>query len=355
MPKKLKSIHFLFPCAVLLFALACFALSAHASVQEIILKDIPEDPRNLCAFLQLIVNIKNLALMIGAPITVLFIIIGGVNLSVAGSSSPVVERAKKMITGGIIGLVIVLCAWLIVGGVITALFGRDVGPAWWTIQGCSAVDTGTGGSNNGGDNDGNGDGDTPSGDPSKATSDSTCRDACAPLSHAWDGTTCTCHGGSNDPGTATSEDSCRAACLPKRYNWNTNANPRCTCSSQGSLTIDPGAEFGRLGPGGQEFLTCLESFYLLPEIANIWRVGDPNGDCYDENKWDATACIFEKYSCHYGGHYCRGQSYSIDFNNVSDKTLFMAAVISCGGAPPSDKGSYIHVRFTSGCRCTDDI
>lgn len=139
-----KKIFWFLPLAIVIFTLACFALSTHAAVQEIILKDIPADPRNLCDFLQLIVNIKNLVFMIGAPITALFIIIGGVNLSIAGSSAPVMERAKKMITGGIIGLVIVVCAWLIIGGIITALFGRDVGPAWWTIKDCPATSTGTG-------------------------------------------------------------------------------------------------------------------------------------------------------------------------------------------------------------------
>lgn len=159
---------------------------------------------------------------------------------------------------------------------------------------------------------------------------------------------------SNDPNTATTEGTCRAACLPKRYNWD-GANRRCSCSAQGSLTIDPSSVSDRMGDGGQEFLTCLESFFLPPDAATVWRVGDPNSECYDTDRWSDDACVFEKYSCHYGGRNCRGESFSIDFTNVSDKGVFMAAVISCGGAPPSDKGSYIHVRFTSGCMCSDDI
>lgn len=124
-------------------ALGGVALWAHAAVEEVILKDIPADPRNLCDILQLIVNIKNLIFMIGAPITVLMIIIGGVlftsstgiGLETEGTTTKKIT-AKRIITGGVIGLVIVICAWLIVGGVITALFGRDVGPAWWTIKDC---------------------------------------------------------------------------------------------------------------------------------------------------------------------------------------------------------------------------
>lgn len=144
MLNKTNQSSWVLPLIIASVALGCFALSAHASVQEYVLKDISADPRNLCDFLQLIVNIKNLALMIGAPITMLMIIVGGVMYSATGGSTGSGDKlsastAKKIITSGIIGLVIVLCAWLIVGGIITALFGQDFGPAWWTIQGCSTT------------------------------------------------------------------------------------------------------------------------------------------------------------------------------------------------------------------------
>ncbi len=342
------------PLAVVIFALGCFALSTQAAVQEVILKDIGEDPRNLCAFLQLVVNIKNMALMIGAPITALMIIIGGVLLSASAGISSQIERAKGIIKAGIIGLVIVVCAWLIVGGVITALFGRDLGSAWWTIAGCNVKDSSSSTDPDNYNDDGTPK--TPSGNPDSATSNETCRDECAPLAHTWNNQdkTCTCNTSYNNPSTAKTEGACRVACLPKRYNWD-NDNKRCSCSTLGSLTFDPNAEAGRLRAGGQEFLACVESFFMPPDQATVWRIGDPNTDCYNEDKWNDESCIFEKYSCHYGGHGCRGESYSIDFTNISDKGVFMAAVISCGGAPPSDKGSYIHVRFTSGCVCSDDI
>lgn len=146
----MKISRLLLPCILLLLALGCFALSAHASVQEYVLKDIPEDPRNLCDILLLIVNIKNLVFMVGAPITVLMIIIGGVMYSATGGSTGSGDKistttAKKIITSGIIGLVIVICAWLIVGAVIAILFGNDVGPAWWTIKDCPTTSAGSNG------------------------------------------------------------------------------------------------------------------------------------------------------------------------------------------------------------------
>ncbi len=130
------------------FVLGGLALSAHASVQEYVLNGLPEDPRNLCDFLLLIVNIKNLVFMIAAPITILMIIIGGVMYSATGGSTGSGDKlsassAKKIITSGVIGLVIVLCAWLIVGGVITALYGQDVGSAWWTIKDCPTTSAST--------------------------------------------------------------------------------------------------------------------------------------------------------------------------------------------------------------------
>lgn len=141
MTPKAKTLSWILPLVIVLFALGCFALSTQAAVQEVILTGTEDPKLNLCSFLQLIVNIKNLVFMVGAPITALMIIVGGVLLAASAGVGPQVERAKKIITSGVIGLVIVVCAWLIVGGIITALFGRDIGPAWWTIEGCSVTDT----------------------------------------------------------------------------------------------------------------------------------------------------------------------------------------------------------------------
>src|SRR5690606_27104610 len=95
--KKRKLSRFL-PVFVVIFALACFALSTHAAVDEVILKNVGEDPRDLCAFLQLIVNIKNLALMIGGPITALMIIVGGIWMSASAGMEPQIKKAKQIIT-----------------------------------------------------------------------------------------------------------------------------------------------------------------------------------------------------------------------------------------------------------------
>lgn len=345
----------LLPLAVVFLALTCFALSAHAAVEEVVLSNVAEDPRDLCAFLQVIVNIKNLALMIGGPITALMIVIGGIWMSASSGLEPQIKKAKQIITSGIVGLVIVLCAWLIVGGIITAMFGSSLGNGWWTIKGCNAVDTSTPytGDNQDGDDQDN---DTPSGDPSQAKDPTECRKACVPFSASWDyeNESCTCVKGENDPDKATNAENCAIACLPQRSYWDI-AHEHCQCTGQGSLNYDPDAAPERLGRTGRSFFDCIESFYLYPDTATIWRIGDHNFDCYDEDKWNDEGCIFEKYSCHYGGRNCRGESYAADFSNITNKTLFKAAVIQCGGAPPAEKGSYIHVRFESGCMCSDDI
>ena len=343
------------PVLVVIFALACFAISSHAAVEEVILKNVQKDPRDLCAFLQLIVNIKNLALMVGGPITVLMIIIGGIWMSTASGIESRITKAKQIITSGIVGLVFVVCAWLIVSGIITALFGPSLGNAWWTIKGCTAIDTSTPYTGDNNDEKPSGDpskatdslecrdacsplayiwdeeektctcvkDEKPSGDPSKATNFFECRDACSPLSQIWDEEekTCTCVKGEKDPRKATNAKNCAIACLPKRSYWN-DERKYCLCQGQGSLNYDPNAAAERLGRTGRAFFNCIESFYLYPDEATIWRVGDHNFDCYDEDKWSEEGCIFEKYSCHYGGRNCRGESYAVDFTNITNKTLY---------------------------------
>ncbi len=116
---------------------AVFLFSRYAQaidVEEIILKDVSDDPRNLCQIIQLIVNIKNLILMIGGPIAALMIIIGGIAYGAAQGNSDKTQQAKKIMTYAILGMVIIILAWVIVGGIITALFGKDFGSAWYTIE-----------------------------------------------------------------------------------------------------------------------------------------------------------------------------------------------------------------------------
>ncbi len=92
-----------------------------------------QDPCDVCEFARLLSIIKNLVFEIAAPVAVLFIITGGVLLSASAGIPNQVERAKKMIISAIIGLVILICAWLIVSAVMAATLGGNIGSSWWNV------------------------------------------------------------------------------------------------------------------------------------------------------------------------------------------------------------------------------
>jgi hypothetical protein len=71
---------------------------------------------------QMVTNIINLCLGFLALISVIIILIGGFQWMTAGGNDDKVGKAKKLMTNGLIGLVIVLCAWGIATFAINTIF-----------------------------------------------------------------------------------------------------------------------------------------------------------------------------------------------------------------------------------------
>jgi len=63
---------------------------------------------------QTVVNILNLILGLLALIAVIMVIIGGFTWLTAGGNEEKVDKAKKIISAAVIGLIIVLLAWAVV-------------------------------------------------------------------------------------------------------------------------------------------------------------------------------------------------------------------------------------------------
>lgn len=61
-----------------------------------------------------VINILNLALGLMALVAVVMIIIGGFTWLTAGGNEEKVDKAKKIISAAVIGLIIVLLAWAVV-------------------------------------------------------------------------------------------------------------------------------------------------------------------------------------------------------------------------------------------------
>lgn len=88
---------------------------------------------SLCDGLQVAINVVNGLTTAAIVITTAMIIYGAVRLMLSGGSEQMVKDAKSTITSAVIGLIIVLCAWLIINTVIHIISG-NVNFPWANIQ-----------------------------------------------------------------------------------------------------------------------------------------------------------------------------------------------------------------------------
>ena len=101
-----------------------------------------------CDFAELFINLANYGFSIIGGVALLMFVIGGVFLVMGGANTERLTRGKQVITAAIVGMVIVLCAYLIVNFVVTALAGseniqlsKDDQP-WYQAPGCKKVSAG---------------------------------------------------------------------------------------------------------------------------------------------------------------------------------------------------------------------
>ena len=88
---------------------------------------------SLCDGLQVAINIVNDLTTLAIIITVGMIVYGAVRMMLSGGSETLVKEARGIITSAVIGLVIVLCGWLIVNTFIHILSGNIDFP-WANIK-----------------------------------------------------------------------------------------------------------------------------------------------------------------------------------------------------------------------------
>lgn len=89
-------------------------------------------------FILLGINLTKMILGLVGSLALLFFIYGGVMFLIAGGSSEMISKGKKIITNAVIGVALVLGAWIIVNFAIAALTGTPVGSVkifgtqdWW--------------------------------------------------------------------------------------------------------------------------------------------------------------------------------------------------------------------------------
>lgn len=107
--------------AVLFIGMMCFApmLATPANAQPYFGEDYAsdtnlgeEDPRSM------LTNLVNLAMTFLSIIAVIIILIGGFKWMTAAGNEDKVSEAKKIVVGGVIGLIIILAAWAIASFVL---------------------------------------------------------------------------------------------------------------------------------------------------------------------------------------------------------------------------------------------
>lgn len=79
-------------------------------------------PCQLCHFFIMIDGIFDFVLTkIIIPVAVIMLILGGISLYFAGASPEFFQKAKAILTSAVIGLVLILSAWLLVSSILTAV------------------------------------------------------------------------------------------------------------------------------------------------------------------------------------------------------------------------------------------
>lgn len=95
----------------------------------------PVGPCSFCDALKVTANIVQFLFKVAIPIAVAMIVWGAFRMMTSGGSEQNVESGKKTVTSAVIGLVIVLAAWIIINTVLHLLAGGIDFP--WNEINCS--------------------------------------------------------------------------------------------------------------------------------------------------------------------------------------------------------------------------
>lgn len=89
---------------------------------------------SLCNGLQVAVNIVNNLTTLAIAITVGMTVYGAIRLMLSGGSEEMVKNARGIITSAVIGLIVVLCGWLIINTFVHILADPSNPFPWNNVQ-----------------------------------------------------------------------------------------------------------------------------------------------------------------------------------------------------------------------------
>jgi hypothetical protein len=255
-----------------------------------------------CGFggvLAIIQNIVNFIISLSILFATIIIAWAGGLYMLSATNPESRSQANKMLINAVVGICIVLSAWLIVDFVMKTLYGGQFGP-WNSIL-----------SNGGGD----------SCIVAKETD---------PL---FSGNIFSVPGRGTTPGS--------------------EPDP----AADGTFLYDPGiaAQRGDASAPLIALMNCMAQ-RMPPNVGRVSSISDSritNGTKTFQQCAASRVCSHTANSCHYGGSRCTGKSYAVDFGDEENKVVLRAAANACGASFVLDEGDHIHVSVgpANNCGC----
>jgi len=95
-----------------------------------------DNPCTLCHFFEMAKNIINFLFQLILVIAPVFVLIGGITILISAGRPEQVSLGKRIVTSAIIGVVIALLSWTILGMLFNALVGGEGFPWPWNEFHC---------------------------------------------------------------------------------------------------------------------------------------------------------------------------------------------------------------------------
>jgi len=241
------------------------------------------------SFFQVVQNLLNFAVYLAIFFAVLIFAYAGF-LWVTNPANPGnKEKGREALMNGVIGLVVVLGAWLIINTIIVALGAGSLGSLTGVFTG---------------------------GDPCVSFS-------AAPPATSNSGLT-----GSTPPasGGASAVQYVGDAVAEVRDESGLLSN-MLSCMA-GKATFE---------------VTSISDHLITPDGTKTFAQCAAGGQ--------TVGCAHTAHSCHYGGVSCVGQSYAADIRNQSDNAPIIAAAQACGSTWQGPEADHLHISIGKTCGC----
>lgn len=144
---------------------------------------------------------------------------------------------------------------------------------------------------------------------------------------------------------------------------NPDANPNTTPTSP-STPVDPkadnsfdyqsgiSAQAGHAAPALKSLLSCMAA-RVPANVGQISSISDSRiaSGAKTFAQCNQGGCAHTQGSCHYGGNKCTGTSYAADFGDENNATVLMQAARACGANYVKNEGDHVHVSIGAACGC----